>query len=101
MIEKIPSLKVGDKIRAMIVGWGKKGNPFVKVKGFVVYIEKFEDKTLKIKELLNLRVTKIFSSLWIISKFNPLNISLSFLSHALNFISLVIFPPLAFYVWHL
>ncbi len=62
MIEKIPPLKVGDKIRAMIVGWGKKGNPFVKVKGFVVYIEKFEDKTLNIKERIPLRVTKVFGS---------------------------------------
>ena len=56
-----PPVKVGDKIKAGIVGWGKQGNPIVKVKGFVIYIEKFEEKPLHIKELLYLRITKVFT----------------------------------------
>lgn len=53
-------VKPGDSVKAGIIGWGDRGNPFVKVKGFVIYIENFEGKSLRIGVLIPLKITRVY-----------------------------------------
>jgi len=57
-IQKQP-VKVGEVIRASIFGFGKKGNPFVKFNGLVIYIKNFENKKLVLRKMISLRIIKV------------------------------------------
>ena len=55
-----PPVKQNEIIKAGIVGWGSKGNPFVRISGYVIYIENFENKEMKIGEMIPLKIKKVF-----------------------------------------
>ena len=59
--EKIPPVKIGENLNLGIVGWGKKGNPMMKYKGYTIFLEKFEGIQIKIKEMMPIRITKVFN----------------------------------------
>ncbi len=59
--EKIPPVKIGEKLKLGITGWGKKGNPMMKYKGYTIFLEKFEEIQIKIKEMIPIQITKVFN----------------------------------------
>lgn len=60
--QRKPPVEKGEIISRGIVGLGDKGNPFVKVDGFIIYINDWKDKKVKIGEMLKLKITKVFKT---------------------------------------
>jgi len=56
-----PPVRVGEKLKLGITGWGKKGNPMMKYKGYTIFLEKFEEIQIKIKEMIPIQITKVFN----------------------------------------
>jgi predicted RNA-binding protein with TRAM domain len=75
IFEKNPPVKIGELISAGILGFGKKGNPYVKIEGFVIYIENYKDKIIQLNKMLQMRVIKICKTYAFANIIEPANLS--------------------------
>jgi len=39
MVGMVPPIKVGDKVKAKVIGKGSSGDPFIKVDNFIVFLK--------------------------------------------------------------
>ena len=56
----IPPVQVGQTIKLGIVGFGKKGNPMMKFKGYTIFLEKYQDTPITLNQMISIRITKTF-----------------------------------------
>lgn len=62
MGSKIPPVRVGETIKLGVVGFGKKGNPMFKLKGYTIFLEKFEGVAIVLNQMIPIRITKAFEN---------------------------------------
>lgn len=53
-------VKVGDTLKVAITGFGTKGNPMAKVDNYVLFVEKYKDIIMEIKQPIEVKVIKVF-----------------------------------------
>lgn len=57
--EKVYPVKVGEIIKLGITGIGAKGNPFGKIKGYIIFINNYENKAISLNQMLSVKITKV------------------------------------------
>ncbi|HED05061.1 MAG TPA: hypothetical protein ENI61_00070 [Ignavibacteria bacterium] len=63
MFKKAIPVKIGQELKLGIIGWGKKGNPIMKYKGFIVCLRNFENIKLEIQKMMNIRIVKVMDKI--------------------------------------